>query len=108
MDPDRRSADVAVAGVRVVESTPVDHPGSDDPEGQERFVLLLEEPLYEMAGMIREFLQNCGIEVLVRSESIGLIYRPAPGARISCTRVYVHHSDFQEARELVAHFFAPA
>ena len=106
-DADRRSAVAAAGGVRVVESTPVESSGSENPDGEERFVLLLEEPLYEMAAMIREFLQNCGIGVLVQGESIGLLYRlPAFGAPISRSRVYVHESDFQEARELVAHFFA--
>jgi hypothetical protein len=70
----------------------------------ERLLLLLEEPLPEMAEMIREFLQNCGIGCVVQSESIGLLYRlPAP---ISRARVLVLESDFQEARELVAHFFS--
>lgn len=85
---------------------PVGSEPADDSEEQGRFVLLLEEPLYEMAAMIQEFLQNCGIGVFLRSEPIGLLYRPVPGADISSTRVYVHESDFPEARELVAHFFA--
>ena len=72
----------------------------------ERLILLIEEPLPEMAEMICEFLQNCGIRSVVHSESIGLLYRlPAPGAPISRSRVYVFESDYQEAREVVAHFF---
>jgi hypothetical protein len=79
---------------------------SDGPENGARFILLLEEPLYEMAAMIREFLQNCGIGVLIHGEPISLFYRgPGSGADLSLSRVYVHESDFQEARELVAHFF---
>jgi hypothetical protein len=76
------------------------------PTAEEKLILLLEEPLPEMAEMISEFLENCGIRSVVHSESIGLLYRlPAPGAPISRARVYVLESDFQEARELVAHFF---
>jgi hypothetical protein len=88
-----------------------DSPGEEshshgDRHSQERLLLLLEEPLPEMAEMIREFLQNCGIGCVVQSESIGLLYRlPAPGAPISRARVFVLESDYQEARELVAHFF---
>jgi hypothetical protein len=91
------------------------NPGSPDrnstmspeaPAAEERLLLLLEEPLPEMAEMIREFLQNCGIGCVVQSESIGLLYRlPAPGAPISRARVFVLESDYPEARELVAHFF---
>jgi hypothetical protein len=69
-------------------------------------VLLLEEPLPEMAAMIQEFLQNSGIVCVVQSETIGLLYRlPMLGSSFSGARVYVRASDFAEARELVAHFF---
>ncbi len=99
-----RGRDSSNAATAVEASEPV--AGGGPSSGEERLVLLLEEPLPEIAEMIAEFLQNCGIRCIVNSESIGLLYRlPAPGAPISRVRVYVLESDFQEARELVAHFF---
>lgn len=80
--------------------------GDEDEPGDDRLVLLLEEPLPEMAAMIQEFLQNSGIVCVVQSETIGLLYRlPMLGSSFSGARVYVRASDFAEARELVAHFF---
>jgi hypothetical protein len=100
--PDRSGG--APEGRLAVQADPLPSSATDSPD--ERLILLLEEPLPEMAEMICEFLQNCGIRSVVHSESIGLLYRlPAPGAPISRSRVYVFESDYQEARELVAHFF---
>jgi hypothetical protein len=80
--------------------------GDEDEPGDDRLVLLLEEPMPEMAAMIQEFLQNSGIACVVQSETIGLLYRlPMLGSSFSGARVYVRASDFAEARELVAHFF---
>jgi hypothetical protein len=65
--------------------------------------LLLEEPLPEMADMIREFLQNSGISCVVHANSLGYLYRlNAPLCR---SRVYVHADDYDTARELVGQFF---
>ena len=65
--------------------------------------LLIEEPLPEMADMIREFLQNSGIACVVQANSLGHLYRLcAPHCR---ARVYVHTDDYDEARELVQQFF---
>jgi len=89
--------------VSAAEAAPAREP-SEEPSN--RLLLLLEEPLPEMAAMIREFLHNCGIDCIVHSESIGLLYRlPAPGAPISRARLYVRESDWHEARELVTNFF---
>jgi len=93
------------ASVAVQPAPLPDSAGTFEGEG-DRMVLLLEEPLPEMAGMICEFLQNCGIRSIAHADSIGLLYRlPAPGAPMSRSRVYVMESDYQEARELIAHFF---
>lgn len=73
---------------------------------QEKLLLIHEEPLPEMAAMIKEFLHNSGIDCIVHGESIGLLYRlPVPGAPISRSRLYVRESDYHEARELVTNFF---
>ena len=81
-------------------------PGDGDDDGEDRMVLLLEEPMPEMAAMIQEFLQNSGIVCVTQSEPIGLLYRlPMLGSAFSGARVFVRASDFVEARELVAHFF---
>ena len=74
-----------------------DHPG-DAP-----LRLLLEEPVPGMAAMIREFLDNNGIESVVDSNKRNLpFYLPTPLIR---ARVYVRDEDFDEARELIDHFF---
>ena len=78
---------------------------NDDPSEFEdrRMKLLLEEPLPEMADMIREFLQNSGIACVVHADAIANLYRlPAP---LSRARVYVHAEDWAEAKELVDSFF---
>ena len=65
--------------------------------------LLIEEPMPEMAAMIREFLQNCGIGCVVHEDPIGHLYRlPVP---LSRARVYVRETDWDEARQLVDQFF---
>src|SRR5688500_17749301 len=92
-----RAAKGNVAGERR-SSPPVpqdeEGPMNAEATSDERLLLLLEEPLPEMAEMIREFLRNCGIGSVVQSESIGLLYRlPAPGAPISRARVFVRESD---------------
>lgn len=85
-------------------STPA-HAGGKEAD-EDRLVLLLEEPLPEVAAMIREFLENSGIACVVHAESIGLLYRlPLTGASFSGARVFVRASDYPEARELVTHFF---
>ncbi len=98
---------------------PGGHPRSGAPDGEDtgfdpetgpssppKLLLLHEESLPEMAAMIKEFLQNCGIDCIVHCESIGLLYRlPGPGAPISRARLYVRDSDYHEARELVTNFF---
>lgn len=80
-------------------------PDGDGPY-DERLVLLLEEPLPEVAAMIREFLENSGIACVVKGEPIGLLYRlPMLGASFSGAQVYVHASDFAEAHDLITQFF---
>ncbi|HEX7878903.1 MAG TPA: DUF2007 domain-containing protein [Candidatus Eisenbacteria bacterium] len=111
--------DCRVAMLRLVEwpapTEPVDL-GEDDEWGDDpepwspsappdltELRLLFEEPLPEMADMIREFLQNSGIACVVQANSLGHLYRlMVPVGR---ARVYVHSDDFDEARELVQQFF---
>ena len=60
-------------------------------------------PMPEMAGMIREFLLNCGIGCVVHADPIGQLYRlPVP---LSRARVFVREADWDEARQLVDQFF---
>lgn len=79
--------------------------GFDEPsEGDEPLIRLLAEvPLPEVAGMIEEFLKSSGIECVTTTESIGLLYRlPMP---LASSRIFVRESDYDEARELISHFF---
>jgi hypothetical protein len=75
-----------------------------EPEPEfESLKLLAEVALPEMAGMIEEFLKSSGIGCVVQTESIGLLYRlPLP---LASSRIFVRESDFDEARELMSHFF---
>lgn len=74
-------------------------PGDDEP----LIRLLAEVPLPEVAGMIEEFLKSSGIECVTTTESIGLLYRlPVP---LASSRIFVRESDYDEARELISHFF---
>lgn len=97
-------------GVPLLEVVPGVEPGWPDDavpivEDGEPLKLLMEVSLPEMAGMIQEFLQNCGIRCWAHTDSMGLLYRlPAP---LASSRVFVRESDFEEARELISHFFNP-
>lgn len=82
--------------VEPINGTPLD-------KQDEALKLLLEEPMPEMAGMIREFLLNCGIGCVVHADPIGQLYRlPVP---LSRARVFVREKDWDEARQLVDQFF---
>jgi len=109
--------DCRVAMLRLVEPMPQpvdlidDDEWAEDPEPWAPSVppdltqlkLLFEEPLPEMADMIREFLQNSGIACVVQANSLGHLARlNVPLCR---ARVYVHVDDYDEARELVQQFF---
>lgn len=73
------------------------------PPDTSQLKLLFEEPLPEMADMIREFLQNSGIACVVQANSLSHLYRL--NAPLTRARVYVYADDFDEARLLVDQFF---
>jgi hypothetical protein len=73
------------------------------PQDMSQLKLLFEEPLPEMADMIREFLQNSGIACVVQANSLSHLYRL--NAPLTRARVFVYADDYDEARLLVEQFF---
>ncbi|TPW02048.1 MAG: hypothetical protein FD129_3256 [bacterium] len=78
---------------------PVEHNRGEKDDGALK--LLIEEPMPEMAAMIREFLLDCGIGSVVQSGPIGYPHR----LPLSRARVFVREKDWAEARQLIDQFF---